>query len=86
MTGSVGDDEFSFSGRKVSIRNVDRDALFAFFFETVGEECWVKATAGRAVLCGVFFDRGERVFVDQFCVVEESPNERAFPIVDAFRK
>ena len=36
MTGSVSNDELSFWRREISVRYVNRDALFTFGFEAIG--------------------------------------------------
>jgi hypothetical protein len=38
MTRRVGEDELAFRGRKVPVRDVDRDALFALGLQAVGEQ------------------------------------------------
>ena len=36
MSGAIGNDEFSFCGRKITVGNIDCDALLTFGFEAIG--------------------------------------------------
>ena len=80
----VGEDELAARGREVAIRHVDRDALFALGPQPVGEEREVNRPGGL-VPCRRL-DRLHLVLVHRLRVVQQSPDERTLPIVDAARR
>ncbi len=41
----VSDDELALGGRKIAIRNVDRNALFTFGLQTIGDQSGIEFTA-----------------------------------------
>ena len=49
VTGCVGDDEFTFGSREITVGDIDRNALLAFLFQTVGQQRRIKTAAGGAV-------------------------------------
>ena len=50
MTGCVGDDVFTAWRGEIAIRDVNRDALFAFGFQAVGEQGEVNAVVIRTIV------------------------------------
>lgn len=82
MAGGIGDDKFAFGGGEVAIGDVDRDALFAFGFESIGDECGVKFAADGTVGFAFVFELGKLIFVEHFGVEEETSNEGTFAVVD----
>ena len=81
VAGRVGEDELAPRGREVAVGDVDRDALLALGPQAVGEQREVDR-AGGAVLRRLL-DRVHLVLVDRPRVVQQPPDQRALPIVDA---
>ena len=79
VPGRVGDDELALGSRKVAVRNVDRDALFALRLEAIGEQRKVDlhARATRRSL-----HRGQLVFVDAVRIVQKTTDQRGFAVID----
>src|SRR5262249_24123246 len=77
----VGQDKFPAGRREISVGNVNRDALLALGSQAVGEEREVD-WSGAAVL-GSASNRMQLILVDRPGVVQQSPDQRALPIVHA---
>ena len=77
----VGEDELAARRREIAVRDVDRDALLALGFEAVGEQREIDRPGG-AVLRRLL-DRADLILVDRSRVVQQSPDQRALPIVYA---
>ena len=80
MAGSVGDDEFALRRGEVAVGDVDRDALLAFGFEAVGEEC--KIDVFVAFFAGGFLDGFQLIFEDRFGIIKKASDESRFAVVD----
>src|SRR4029077_16064599 len=84
VAGRVGEDELAARRREVAVGYVDRDALFALRLQAVGEQREVDR-AGIAVLRGLL-DGGDLILVHRSRVVQQPPDQRALPVVDAARR
>ena len=78
MTRGVGDDELAGLGRKVAIGHVNGDALFAFSFQTVGQQRQIDGGAS-----GTLFQRVQLVGQDGAAVKQQAANQGALAIVHA---
>jgi hypothetical protein len=80
----VGDDELALSRCKVTVGDVDRDALLTFGFEAVGQQRQIDFVANGTL---IFRARqcGELVAQHRFAVVQQAADQRALAIVDATR-
>ena len=81
VAGGVGDDEFALRRREIAIRHVDRDALFAFGFQPVGQQRKVDGVADRALVLGARYGF-QLVGEDALAVEQQTPDQRALAIVD----
>ncbi len=81
VAGRVGEDELAPRRREVPIGHVDRDALLALGSQTVGKQREVDRS-GAPVLRGLP-NRVQLILVDGARVVQQPPDQRALPIVDA---
>ncbi len=81
VTGSVGDDECPVCRGEIAIGDVDRDALFAFGAQAVGEQGEIGAV-GTAVEARAGH-RLELVLEDGLRVEQQSTDERGLAVVDA---
>src|SRR5690554_3753106 len=80
MPRRVGNDVFARAGGKVTIGDVNRDALFALGLKAVGDERQVDRT--HAAARRGFFDRVERVAEDGLGVEQQTADQRALAIVN----
>ena len=80
MPGAVGDDELAFRGREVAVRNINRDPLLTLGSEPIGEQRQVHALIASVHRRG--FSRFELILEDGLGVIEQSPDERGFSIID----
>ena len=87
MPGRVCDDELTLGRAEIAVGNIDRDALFTFGFQTigqVGQQRRMKAVdlfAAGQIRTG--FDFLQLIFIDHFGIVQQAANERAFSIIHA---
>jgi len=82
VAGRVGDDEVSPGGGEIAVGDVDRDALLALRLEAVGEQGEVDLVTRPDA--GAVRPQGRQlVLVDRLGVVQEAPDERGLPVVDA---
>ena len=58
MAWGIGDDEFSFGRREISVGHIDGDALFAFGSETIGHQGRIEFTSGGTVDFAFVFELG----------------------------
>ena len=77
----VGEDELAPRRGEVAVRDVDRDALLALGSQPVGEEREIDRPRGPVARRGL--DRAHLILVHRPRVVQEPPDERALPVVDA---
>ena len=80
MTRGVGDDEFPLGGGKVAVGDVDGDALFPLGLETVGQQGEVDVFVAAAT--GGLLHGFELVLENGFGIVEQSPDEGGFTVID----
>jgi hypothetical protein len=52
VAGRIGEDELALGGGEIAIRDVDRDPLFAFGLQPVGEERKVNRSGATVLRCG----------------------------------
>ncbi len=83
MARSVGDDELAFGCREISIGYIDRDALFAFSSQTIGNESGVKTTSRCSMDLAFVFKLGNLVFVEHLAVIQQATDQGTFSVVDA---
>ncbi len=81
VAGRIGDDELPLRRREVTVRDVDRDALFALGAEAVGQKSKIDMTA--AAVCRSFGNAGKLVLVDALRIVKQASDERTFAVIDA---
>jgi hypothetical protein len=80
VAGSVGDDELSLRRCEIAVRDVDRDALFAFGLETIGQEREVDPLAAAPF---VFASRAfDLINESAFCFDQQPAYERGFSVID----
>ena len=79
----IGDDELATVGGEEAVRDVDRDALFAFGREPVHEQREIDLLALRADAFRICFERRQLIFEDHPAVIEQAPDQRGLAIVDA---
>jgi len=77
----IGQNEFAARGREIPVRDVNRDALFAFRLEAVREQRKIDRAGGPVPRRAR--DRPHLVLVHRLRVVQEPADQRALPIVDA---
>ena len=80
MSRRVGNDEFTLWRGKIAVRHIDGDSLLTFGTESVGEQCKVNFFVSTTFRGS--FNRFHLVFENRFAVVEQTPNQRAFTIVN----
>ena len=83
VAGRVGDDELALVRGEVPVGDVDRDALFAFGLEAVGQQGRVEIRARRAVRQRVLADGRQLILVDLVAVEEQAADEGGLAVVDA---
>ena len=83
MAWSIGDDEFPFGGREISVSHIDRDALFSLGPQAVGNQRRVELSTGGSMNLAFVFKLRKLILVDHLAIVQETSNQGAFPIVDA---
>ena len=84
VTRRIGNDELAAIGRKIAIRDVDRDPLLALGFQAVSQQGKVDlAGTSSTNLLAIAFHGGELVFVDHLGVVQQPTDQRAFTVVNA---
>jgi hypothetical protein len=81
VAGSIGDDKFSAFGVEVSIRDVDRDALLAFGFESIGQQRKVDAFAAAAFV--IALGRRDLILERAARVYEKTSDQCGFSVVNA---
>ncbi len=83
----VGDDELAFWGREIAKRHVDRDALFAFGLQPVGQQRQVETrpTAYRSQARSALFERIDLIGQDGAAVVQQPADQRALAVVHRTR-
>ncbi|MNZ55908.1 hypothetical protein D3C78_738440 [compost metagenome] len=83
MAWSIGNDKFALLGGEIAIRHVNGDALLALGLKAVHQQGQVELFALRTVTLAVVMQRGELVFVNLTGVMQQTPNQRAFAVIDA---
>ena len=83
VSGCVRNDESSPDGRKIAVRDVDRDALLALGRETVEYQRVVDVAAARAELPGIGVQRRQLVVAKRMALVKQAAEQRAVAIVHA---
>ena len=83
VSGRVGDDELAPVRREETVRDVDRDALFALGCKPIDQQGEIDVLALRAHLLRVGFECCELVLEDHLAVVKQSPDQRGLSIVHA---
>ena len=76
----IGDDELPLGCGEIPVCDIDRDALFAFCAQSIGEQREVHDSS--RLVHGGLGDGAELVLVHSLRVVEEAADERGFSIVD----
>ena len=77
---SVRDDEFPVRRGKVSVSDVNGDALLAFGAKTVGKIRQVDLAASRNIRRAL--ERLELIFHQRFGIIEQPADERGFSVID----
>ena len=83
MARCVGDDEFALVSGEKAISDVDGDALLALGLQPVDQQREVDILAGGAEFLGILFQGGQSVFEQQFRIVQQTPNQGGFAVIDA---
>ena len=78
----IGNDEFAPCGREVTIRNVNRDTLLPLCAEAIRQQRKIKLPRPRRAFA---LNRAHLVFIDALRVIEQSPDQRRFSIIDTTR-
>ena len=82
VAGGVGDDEPAMGGGEVSVGDVDCDSLLTLGAEAVCEQRKVNAAIVAVPSQRCFTELLELVFKNGFCVVEQPPDQCAFPVIN----
>ena len=64
----IGDDELSLGRCKIAVRHIDRDALFAFGTQAIGQQ--TEVSGFEALLFAGSLNRLELIFKNAFAVVQ----------------
>ena len=82
VTGRVGDDEPPPRRAEITIGDVDGDALFAFGFKAVHQQCRIKVARHSAMRPGIARQRGELIVENQRRIEQEPADQRRLAVVD----
>ena len=81
VSGNIGDDVFALRAREIAVGHIDRDALLALGDKAVGEQREIGDRAALAL--HVAFEIGALIDGDGIEIPQQTPDERAFAVVDA---
>ena len=84
VAGSVGKNEPAALGLEITVRDIDRNALFALGCEAVHQQGVIdRAALDRAVATAVAFERLHHVVRNAATLVEQPADERGLAVVHA---
>ena len=83
VSGRIRDNEFSLRRHKEAVGYIDRDALFPLSLQAVHQKREIQMIIAfcRAMLFGIPLKRGKLVIQDKLRIVEQSADQRGFPVV-----
>src|SRR3546814_209881 len=76
------DDELALFRGEKAIGYVDRDPLLTLGGEAIDEQCEIDLLPLRADALRIAFERGELILEDHFGIVEQTPDQRGFAVIN----
>jgi hypothetical protein len=81
MPRRIGDDEFALLGGEEAVRDVDRDALFAFRRQAVHQQREVNLSSLRADTLAVGFQSDQLILENHLRVIKQPADQRRLAVV-----
>ncbi len=75
VTGSIGDNKFTFRGGKITISHIDGDPLLPLSFEPVKQQGVVYLTTNAAHPLAITLESGQLVVIQQLAVIQQAADE-----------